>query len=666
MIILSASGISLSFGLNTVLSNISFSVNEGDKLGIIGVNGAGKTSLFRLITGEYQPDSGSIFLSKEKTIGLLTQNPTTELYADGETVSEHMQKAYPELLCAERRMAELEEKMRLLEKNGTDFAEPGKTTDEPDKHDAELEKIAAEYSELHRRYVAGGGLEFRSRCTSLLRKTGFDEYSDSLDTAKLSGGQRTRLALARILCREPDILLLDEPTNHLDIDTLLWLEDFLASYKNTVLVISHDRYFLDKVTNRTLVVERKSAALYEGNYTRAQDQINSDRASREKKYKQQQREIARIEAMIAQQRTFAMERNFITIRSKEKYIERMDKVKRPPPPPKDIRLSFSDSASGGNDVLMARRLSLGFGEKLLFSDLDFLIKKGERVFFVGPNGCGKSTLMKVIVGAIPPSSGVIEIGYNIKIGYYDQENQNLTDSNTVIDELWSQYPSLAETKIRNTLALFLFIGDDVKKPVSALSGGERARLTLAKLILSDVNLLIMDEPTNHLDISSREALESALFDFGGTVVAVSHDRYFIDRLATRIIEIFPGKIDGKYYADFPLGAADCGSYEEYRLLKSALISRSTQENCDVSEEKVTTKSKEDFIQTKKALSNQRKEERLRESYIKETHDIELETEKLRGELFGDAASDYIKAAEIQKRIDELEERLLWLYERTME
>lgn len=646
MIAISITGLSLSFGVTPILENISFSLDETDRLGIIGVNGCGKSTLFRLILGEYTPDSGTIYIAKGKTVGILTQDGAfeEERLPDGSPASTpllQMYTAFPQLLQMEKRLAELQ---KALESDG----------------DASLHTVA-EYTALNERFIREGGLEFRSRCESVLSRMGFsgDDMNRPLDT--LSGGQRTRLALSRELSREPDILLLDEPTNHLDIETLGWLENYLLTYKKCVMVISHDRYFLDRVTNKTLAIEHHRAKLYQGGYTATTEQRRIDRELAEKHYKDQQKEIARQEAYIAQQRQWNRERNIIAAESRQKLLDKMVRLEKPKEAPKAIRMQFTAASSSGNEVLTAHHLSMGFDGKTLFRDLSFLVKKNERLFIVGQNGAGKSTLIKMMLGKIAPLSGYLEAGYNVEIGYYDQENQNLTPENTVLDELWNAYPTLPETQIRNTLALFRFVNEEVFKTVDQLSGGERARLTLAKLILSKMNLLILDEPTNHLDIDSREALEQALSAFDGTVITVSHDRYFMDKLATRVIEIAPPEVSERISCDYPVTRAGEG-YTEYLSEREARFARSGKDDSNETPVETISTNKEQYLKNKQAAAEERKQKARLDRLKKESEKLEKELEAVESELFGDAATDYERAAALDLRKNEIEEQLLEIYE----
>jgi ATP-binding cassette subfamily F protein 3 len=640
MIILSTSDLSLSFGQHKILERITFGVSEGDRIGIIGVNGAGKTSLFRLITGEYTPDSGSVTVAHGKTVGMLRQNTDLSSLGDA-TLLGYMLDAFPELTALEGEIAELE--LRL-----------------PSLSEEEAVAAGARLARLHREFSLGGGLEYRARCRSTLLRLGFSEEQLSARVADLSGGQHTRLALGRLLAREPDILMLDEPTNHLDVDALIWLEEYLRSYRKTVLLISHDRYFLDRTTTKTLLIEHCRAILYHGSYTAAKEQQMRDAASLEHRYKEQQKVIARIRANIEFQRRCNREHNFVTIRSKEKQLERMEKITLAPPPPRDIRMSFRGDGSTANDVLRVKDLSFAYpGGPTLIDRLSLLVERGERVLFLGANGCGKSTLMKLIAGKLKPLSGVVETGHRITVGYYDQENRGLDESKTVMAELHDAFPAKPDGEIRSILALFLFSGDDVFKEISALSGGERARLTLAKLMLREVSLLVLDEPTNHLDIGSREALETAIAAFDGTVIAVSHDRYFIDRVATRIIELDRAAESGAI--SYRLEDTD-SAYTAYLGMREAARAAApapTAAPAQPSDAKLL------YEQKKRENAERRAAERRLERAKQRIPELEAELERLESELYGEAAQNYIRAAEIEERKGEIEEELLSLYELTM-
>ncbi|MBQ9784511.1 MAG: ABC-F family ATP-binding cassette domain-containing protein [Clostridia bacterium] len=639
MIAISVNDLSLSIGTTPILEKVSFALEEGDKLGIIGVNGSGKSTLFRLITGAVEPTSGEVYLSKGKTVGILTQDGAFEADDPSQTVLERMYCAFPALLDAEARLSVLEASLGGGE-----------------------ERVIREYTDLHEAFVRDGGLEFRGRCASILSKLGFDKLAMEQPVSTLSGGQRTRLALAVELSREPDILMLDEPTNHLDIETLAWLESFLVSYPKCVMIISHDRYFLDKVTSKTLAIEHHRAKLYNGGYTKSMEQRRLDREIAERHWKNQQREIARQEAYIAQQRAWNRERNIIAAESRQKMLDKMERVERPQNDPRAIRIKFGEALASGNDVLDVRNLTMGFPGRTLFQSISFLVKRQERVMIIGPNGCGKSTLIKLILRKLAPLSGVIEEGHHVEIGYYDQENQNLTPENTVLDELWNAYPTQTETVIRNTLALFRFVGEDVFKTVGVLSGGERARLTLAKLMLSKMNLLVLDEPTNHLDIDSREALESALEQFDGTIITVSHDRYLIDKLATRILELHPGKEFTGDLLDYRVDHPG-ESYTEFRRYKDARIAeRRESAPAEALASAAPGSAKEQYLKNKQAAAEERKKKARMERLQKECAVLEGELEQIDGELFGSAATDYQRVSELDARKNEIEERLMEIYE----
>ena len=639
MIALSASDINLSFGTDIILKDISFAINDGDRLGIIGVNGAGKTSLFKIITGEYTPDSGAVYIQKGHTVGVLAQNADLSSLPGEMTCIEYMYTAYSSLIELEGEIAKTEQ---LLANASGD----------------EIMSLTARLNEQNTRFATLGGLEFRSRCRGMLLRLGFDDELINRQIRTLSGGQYTRLALARLLATEPDILMLDEPTNHLDIDALAWLEGFIAGYKKTVLIVSHDRYFLDRTTNKTLWLRYGKARLYNGSYSRCKEQSEAEAAALEHRYKEQQKEIARIKANIEFQRRCNQEHNYVTIRAKEKQLARMELVELAPKDEKNIRLRFAAEEESTGNVIEAKDVDFSYGERVLIKNLSFLIRRGERVMFLGANGTGKSTLMKLINSMMPPTHGRITLGYNIKIGYYDQENRGLTDSNTVFGELREAYPDKTDLELRSTLALFLFDADDIQRGVSTLSGGERARLTLAKLILKKVNLLVMDEPTNHLDIGSCEALENALLAFDGTIIAVSHDRYFINRIATRIIELAPERDKGMI--DYPLESYDDAFTEYMRIRESRNLMLAGAKKATE-----PTDAKAEYEEKKREKARARSEEKKRERAEAKIVELEAELEALEAELFGEAASDYVRAAEIEERKSAIEEELLTLYELVM-
>ena len=628
--ILSAAALSYGYGVTTILKNVTFSVEEGDRVGVVGVNGSGKSTLFRLLCEELTPDGGAVTRARDKTVNMLHQDDTFRVEPGcPDTVLEQMWATRSDLLAMERKMDELEASLSAA-------GDP-----------QSVAKLTAELSELNTRYADGGGLFFRSKCKSLLVSLGFGEEYHSLPVESLSGGQRTRLALARLLAREPDILLLDEPTNHLDLDTLEWLEGYLSSYKKTFLVVSHDRLFLDRVTNRTLDVENGTTHFYRVPYSAFVAEKEKAREAYRKRYDLQQKEIARLEAFIENQRRWNRERNIIAAESRMKAIDRMDKLERPESAPKAISFSINQASKSGNDVMYVEGLTMAFPEKTLFSNLSFLLKSGDRLFVQGPNGCGKSTLLRILLGKLAPVSGSVELGYNVKIGYYSQDNQGLTEENTVLDELWDAYPGLPQTKIRDTLATFSFRGEDVEKKVAVLSGGERARLTLAKLILMKVNLLILDEPTNHLDADSREALERALSTFDGTLICVSHDRYFVRRLATRFIVMRDGTAKD----------LKCSYDDLNETVRNGILPDETEKS-PTSE----PSQKGEYLARKKAVQDRRKAERRLDAIAEEAGKLEVEIADIDHELFGDAASDYVRAAELYDRKITVEDRLMSLWD----
>lgn len=624
MVLLSVSGVTVEYGTDVVLNNINFSINEGDRLGIVGVNGAGKSTLAKIIAGTFTPSAGSVYIAKDKTVSMLAQNAMLE---SENTVLAEMLDAFPEIVAAERRLGELSASI--------------------ENHIGGNEAIE-KYATLTEDFRKMGGYEYRSRTKSTLARFGFGE--DSLDKTinKLSGGERTRLALIKLLLREPDLLILDEPTNHLDMETLAWLEEHLRSYKKTLILISHDRYFLDRAANKILDIEHTEATIYNGNYSAYAVQKAEQRKALAKKHELQQKEISRIEAIIDQQRRWGQAHNFITIKSKQKQIEHLEKdsVSAPKNLPKNISLRFSEARESGSDVLFAENISKSYGERKILSDISFEVKKRDRIMIVGPNGCGKSTLVRILGGLDEDYSGVLRFGYNVIPGYYDQEQQTLDNDSTVLEEVCRAHDKLTMPVVRSALASFLFFTEDMDKKVSVLSGGERARLMLCKMILSQINLLILDEPTNHLDIGSREALEDALMQFSGTIIAVSHDRYFVRKLSSKIFDMTSGL------------RIFCGSYDEYCEKKEQETVKSTA----ITQEKTVAESKQSYLDAKKNASDIRKNKSKIERCEAEIEKLEDEKSHLAKEAEGDASGDYVRLSEIYARTDEIDKLLESLYD----
>jgi len=625
MIVLSCSNISLSFGTKKILENVSFNLQESEKIGVVGVNGAGKSTLFKVIAGMLQPDSGDVFVAKARKIGFLEQNSGLD---SSKTIWDEVMSSFSNLMEMEARIKELEESISA------------------EKDENRLKFLLKEYSALTENYSNSGGYEYSSRVKGILKGLGFTEEQFSLKIQALSGGQKTRMALAKLLLEQPDILLLYEPTNHLDIEALEWLENFLKSYKSSVMVISHDRYFLDAVTSKTIEIENCGCKVYNGNYTQYMRQKAIDREIEQKHYELQQKEIARLEAFIEQQRRWNRERNIRAAESRQKAIDRMQKIERPKDLPGKIKVKLHAGAASGNDVLFVENLSKEYPGKPLFRNVSFKIRKNENVFLLGPNGCGKSTLLKILTGRLKQDSGDFGYGYNVQVAYYDQELKDLDENNTVLEEVWNENDELTQTEIRNTLASFLFTGEDVFKPISVLSGGERSRVALAKLMLSKANLLILDEPTNHLDINSREVLEDALQKFEGTILAVSHDRYFINKLSTRILEF-----NGTSLFDFP------GNYTSFLEYKAKV--RGSQN--ESAEPKISV-SKQEHIASKEERAYQRKlEKRLRETE-QAINDAEKRLDEIASEmLLEEVCTDHVKLMELHEEKSLLEQKLEELY-----
>ena len=518
--ILSCQNISKSFGTDEILKNVSFHIEANEKAAIVGINGAGKSTLLKIIMQKETPDTGEVILAKDATIGYLAQ------YQD---VSGH-RTIYEEVLDAKQNIIEMEERLRGMETQMNTLT------------GQELETLLDGYHRLSHEFELLGGYTYRSEVTGILKGLGFSESEFDRQMSELSGGQKTRVSLGKLLVTKPDVLLLDEPTNHLDMESIRWLEGFLMNYKGAVVIVSHDRYFLDRVVTKVVEIFQHQGFVYQGNYTEFAKKKAKIREDLLKQYYNQQREIKHHEEVITKLKSFNREKSIKRAESREKMLDKIERLEKPTDENTDIHIVLEPDVTSGNDVLTVEHLRKAFGTHTLFDDLSFEIKRGERVALIGNNGTGKTTILKIINELLLADGGTIVLGSNVHIGYYDQEHQLLHMEKTIFEEIADDYPQLNHTKIRNVLAAFLFTNDDVFKRIADLSGGERGRVSLAKLMLSDANFLILDEPTNHLDITSKEILESALNQYTGTVFFVSHDRYFINQTATRILDLTGGTI----------------------------------------------------------------------------------------------------------------------------
>lgn len=517
--ILSCQNISKAFVENQVLKNVSFHIEDHEKAAIVGINGAGKTTLLRIIVGEMTPDDGQVVLAKDKTLGYLAQNSTVDT---SHTI-------YEELLSVKADLLRLEEKIRECENNM--------------KHadgDA-LENLMKQYTSLTHAFETGGGYIYRSELVGVLKGLGFTEDEFSKPVVTLSGGQKTRVALGRLLLQNPDLIILDEPTNHLDMNSIAWLETYLLNYKGAVLIVSHDRYFLDRIAGKVIEIDQSKATTFMGNYSDYAVKKEQLRVAAWNAYMNQQREIKHQEEVIEKLKSFNREKSIKRAESREKMLDKIEVIEKPSEVRTDMKLTLKPRILSGNDVLTVEHLAKSFDSHKLFTDVNFEIKRGEHVAIIGDNGSGKTTLLKILNGLVPADQGTFRLGSNVEIGYYDQEHHVLHSEKTLFEEISDDYPYLNNTQIRNVLAAFLFTGEDVFKRISDLSGGERGRVSLAKLVLSNANFLILDEPTNHLDIMSKEILEDALNGYEGTILYVSHDRYFINRTAHRILDLTEGQ-----------------------------------------------------------------------------------------------------------------------------
>ncbi len=617
MSVLSCNGISLAYGTDVIIEDICFSVNAGVKLGVIGVNGAGKSTLLKIITGAIKQDSGTVSIASGLRLGTLEQY--TDSSFENKTVADVALEKFSALREMESELADIEAQ---LNSGNTELVE--------------------RYTSLHERFEMLGGYEYKAKAFSVIKRFGFSDSDFLLQASKLSGGQKTRLSLAALLLSEPDIILLDEPTNHLDIKSTLWLEEQIRSSSATFIIVSHDRYFLDRTTTETLEIENKHCMMYKGAYTEFKEKKKKLLEDAAKHYQLQQKEIARLEAFIQNQRKWNRERNIIAAESRMKAIARMDKLDKPENAPSAISINIDSQRKSSYDVLSVRGLTKSFGNKKLFENLSFELKKADRLFVIGGNGTGKSTLLKLLNGVLYADSGTFELGYNQSPGYYDQEQMLLDENLDVITELWNSYPDMAQTELRSALARYGFRGEDVFKNVSDLSGGEKARLAIAKLVLSGSSLLILDEPTNYLDIQSKEVLEEALRNYSGTLICVSHDRYFISSLSTRLLEI-----DASLKNGYEL--YNC-SYEEY-LSRRKLTEQATKT------EKEISSSAKDFNARKKEKNEKRREEKRKDFLNTEVERIENRIKEIDEESVQNAA-DYILLQKLDDEKQQLDELLL--------
>ena len=625
MPVLSVSKLSMAFGERTLFEDMSFEVATREKVGLIGRNGVGKTTLFKLLCGELEPTSGVIAVERGSRVGYMEQHACS---VGGRSIYDELESVFDDLKRMEH---EIEEVNSAVEKGSGDMT-----------------ALIAKQTELIERFERDGGLTYRSRTHSALLGLGFREAEFAMPTSALSGGQRSKLSLLKLLLSGSELLLLDEPTNHLDIASVAWLEGFLRDFKGAAIIISHDRYFLDAVTDKTVEIEHGKCMTYKGAYSEFIKKKQAYEQALENKYQNDIKEIHRIEGIIEQQRRWNRERNIRMAESKQKEIDRIKaQMVEPDGSLEGIRMRFDVRHESGNDVLMAKGLSKAFGDKQLFRDVDMHITKGERVFILGDNGCGKTTLFRILNGKLRPDTGEYQFGAMVDVGYFDQMQENLNLNNTAIDEIWNTYPRMNETKVRSSLAAFLFKGDEVFKPLSAMSGGERARISLLKLMLGGFNLLLLDEPTNHLDAGSREALESTLQEYEGTLVIISHDRYFINKLADRVLALNKDGVT-EYL----------GNYDSYLERVSA------QEAPDASQ---PAQKKEKPLNDWQLKKLRQSEERKRKTQLAKTEaeieELESRAQELQEQLSDEQVqSDYEQLMALTSELEEKQARLEELYD----
>ena len=635
--ILSCQNISKAFVENQVLKNVSFHIEDHEKAAIVGINGAGKTTLLRIIVGEMTPDDGQVVLAKDKTLGYLAQNSTVDT---SHTI-------YEELLSVKADLLRLEEKIRECENNM--------------KHadgDA-LEDLMKQYTSLTHAFETGGGYLYRSELVGVLKGLGFTEDEFSKPVATLSGGQKTRVALGRLLLQNPDLIILDEPTNHLDMNSIAWLETYLLNYKGAVLIVSHDRYFLDRIAGKVIEIDQSKATTFIGNYSDYAIKKEQLRVAAWNAYMNQQREIKHQEEVIEKLKSFNREKSIKRAESREKMLDKIEVIEKPSEVRTDMKLTLTPRILSGNDVLTVEHLSKSFDSHKLFTDVNFEIKRGEHVAIIGDNGSGKTTLLKILNGLVPADQGTFRLGSNVEIGYYDQEHHVLHSEKTLFEEISDDYPYLNNTQIRNVLAAFLFTGEDVFKRISDLSGGERGRVSLAKLVLYNANFLILDEPTNHLDIMSKEILEDALNGYEGTILYVSHDRYFINRTAHRILDLTEGQ--------FVSYVGNYDYYLEKHDTVMAAIEASTPQSADADNTAATKAAESEVKLDWKAQKEEQARLRKKENDLKKCEEKIAELETRISEIDTEMSDPSIgtqvaKLQELTKEQAACQEQLEKLYE----
>ena len=624
--ILNATNISKSFGSNEIIKDATFLVNEHEKVAIVGVNGAGKTTLLKILTAEESADSGSITLAKDAKLGYLRQINNVD---SALSIIDELYTVIEPILNMEKRMSQMQEDMKHLT-------------------GSELEELYSSYTALTHSYELMDGYAAKSRVVGILKGLGFEEIDFDRKINTLSGGQKTRVFLAKLLLEEPDIILLDEPTNHLDLRSIEWLESYLLNYKGAVIIVSHDRYFLDKIVSKVIDIENGNVQMYLGNYTDFSNKKQMLLDAKMKEYLNQQQEIKHQEAVITKLKQFNREKSIKRAESRQKQLEKIERVEAPQTYSENMRLSLDISKESGKDVLTVHNLSKSFDQKKLFWDINFEIKRGERVAIIGDNGTGKTTLLKIINGLLNPDTGEVIYGSNVSVAYYDQEHQVLHMDKTLFDELSDTYPDMTNTQIRNILAAFLFTGEDVYKKIADLSGGERGRVSLVKLMLSKANFLLLDEPTNHLDIVSKDVLENALNNFPGTVCYVSHDRYFINKTATRILDLTENRLLNYI-----------GNYDYYIEKREAVEEAANLTNTEQAEKPAdVSESKKEWIDNKTVQAQKKKVKNALNKCEKEISEIEDKLQDVDEEFSNpENASNVGKLMELQKQKEALEKRL---------